>query len=418
MQILIFISTACLSLFFLIRIGFVEACIEQSADPRKMNRYQKQNWIHAEKQLYFNQTLRMLWLLVFMVHILSVFFVLQLTEFSISKELYTRDVVLPIGVMSIDFLILFLFGTMFPKIWIRNRRITSNSVMSLLIIQLIEHNFIHYFMRKFAHIIEIVTFQKSSLHSENESNSEMKQGAQDHSNNEMEQDETETMLASIIDFKDTIVREVMIPRLDMICVSQLFSADATLECMLKEGLSRVPVIGERDDDIVGVVYAKDIMQAIREHENQIALEDVLRKAQFVPETKKIAKVLQDMQVHHYHLALVVDEYGAISGLVTLEDILEELVGEIIDEFDADELFIEPLAGGAFRIKSRVSIDDVNKQLKTEFPSGDWDSLGGFFLNHLGRIPIEGETFSFQGWWVRAEQVQRRRIGYIWLAPQE
>jgi CBS domain containing-hemolysin-like protein len=144
--------------------------------------------------------------------------------------------------------------------------------------------------------------------------------------------------------------------------------------------------------------------------------DYLRPAIFVPETKKVPPLLREMQAQRYHMAIVIDEYGGTAGLVTLEDLIEELVGEIVDEYDVEDLQLERLPGGELRVNARMNIDDLNEMLDTELPEGDWDSVGGLLIALLGHVPVEGETADVDGHQLRAELVSGRRIGRVVISP--
>ena len=213
----------------------------------------------------------------------------------------------------------------------------------------------------------------------------------------------------------------MTPRPDMITVAGDFRVDDVMEVMILNGLSRVPVCGEGIDDIVGVVYAKDLMRAERDGHGDRTVGELMRSASFVPETKRIAELLPEMQAGKVHLSVVVDEYGGTAGLVTLEDLLEELVGEIFDEYDRDEAAVERLPGGDVRVNGAMPVDEVNDLLDGELPEGDWDTVGGLMFHLLGHVPTEGEQIECEGLILRAERVARRRIGRVRierLVPRE
>jgi len=226
------------------------------------------------------------------------------------------------------------------------------------------------------------------------------------------EEEERDLIGQIIEFGDTIVREVMTPRPDMITVSGEFRVDDVMEVMILNGLSRVPVYGEGIDDVIGVVYAKDLMRAERDGHGDRTVAELMRVAAFVPETKRIAELLPEMQAGKVHLAVVVDEYGGTAGLVTLEDLLEELVGEIFDEYDRDEAAVEQLAGGDVRVNGAMPVDEINDLLEASLPEGDWDTVGGLMFHLLGHVPTEGEQIECEGLILRAERVARRRIGRV------
>jgi len=177
------------------------------------------------------------------------------------------------------------------------------------------------------------------------------------------------------------------------------------------------VYRENLDDVVGIVFAKDVLKALHQGKHDMPLEDVVREAHFVPESKKVADLLREMQREKFHVALVTDEYGSVSGLVTLEDLLEELVGEITDEYDQEEPELEKVSDGLYRVSGKASIDDVNELLETDLPDEEWDTVAGLVLDLFGRIPKKGEGVEFQGLRFTAEEVQGRRIAKVLIARQ-
>jgi CBS domain containing-hemolysin-like protein len=226
------------------------------------------------------------------------------------------------------------------------------------------------------------------------------------------------LIHSIIQFGDTVVREVMVPRPDMVTVEARAKATDVMELIMSAGFSRVPVYEQGIDDIVGIVYAKDLMKALRHNEADGAVRELARPARFVPETKRVAELLPEMQKEKAHMAIVVDEYGGTAGLVTLEDLIEELVGEIVDEYDVEETKVEPLPDGGVRVNARMPIDELNELLQAEFPEGDFDTVGGLMFNLLGHVPTEGESVDCDGHRLQAEKVQGRRIGRVRISPLE
>ena len=220
------------------------------------------------------------------------------------------------------------------------------------------------------------------------------------------------LIENTIEFGDTVVREVMVPRPDMVTVSSEFRVGDAMEVVILNGLSRLPVSGDGIDDIVGVLNAKDLMRAERDGKADDRVAGHLRPAFFVPETKKVAELLREMQARRTHMAIAVDEYGGTAGLVTLEDLIEELVGEIVDEYDVEDAPWERLPDGALRVNARLNIDDLADVLGAELPDGDWDSVGGLLIGLLGHVPTEGEFAEAEGHRFTAERVQDRRIGRV------
>jgi len=224
--------------------------------------------------------------------------------------------------------------------------------------------------------------------------------------------EERQLIENTIEFGDTIVREVMVPRPDMVTVAADFKVGDVMEIVILNGFSRLPVTAGGIDDITGIVHAKDLMRAERDGRGDAAITEFLRSAKFVPETKKVASLLREMQADRFHLAIAVDEYGGTAGLVTLEDLIEELVGEIVDEYDVEEEPLEELPTGEISVNARMNIDDLNEMLDSELPEGDWDSVGGLLIGLLGHVPVEGEVAEVDGVRLRAEKVTGRRIGRI------
>jgi CBS domain containing-hemolysin-like protein len=238
-----------------------------------------------------------------------------------------------------------------------------------------------------------------------------------HEEGSIEREEKE-LIHSIFEFGDTIVREVMVPRPDV----RAIESDKTLRdvqaMVLEHGYSRIPVYTEDLDDVVGIVYAKDVLKALHQGKHDMPLADIVRQARFVPESKKVADLLREMQQEKFHIALVTDEYGSVSGLVTLEDLLEELVGEITDEYDVEAPEIEEVAEGVYRVDGKLGIDEVNEMLDADLPDEEWDTVGGLVLGLMGSIPDEGEEVRFQNLRFRAEKVNGRRIVKVLITREE
>ncbi len=221
--------------------------------------------------------------------------------------------------------------------------------------------------------------------------------------------EERDLISSIIEFGDTIVREVMAPRPDIVAVEASAPAGEVLEKAITAGLSRIPVYSGTVDDIVGIAYTRDLMRAVRASGESSPVGGLCRLAHYVPETKRVAPLLREMQGEQYHLAVVVDEYGGTAGIVTLEDLIEELVGEIADEFDTEEATIEPLGENRWRVAARMPVDEVNELLGTELPIDDWDTIGGLLLHLRGQVPVEGDRLRVGELVLLAERVQGRRV---------
>jgi CBS domain containing-hemolysin-like protein len=230
--------------------------------------------------------------------------------------------------------------------------------------------------------------------------------------------EEQALIHSIFEFGDTVVREVMQPSPDVLTVDCNETIEAGISAAIERGYSRLPC---RDgDDIIGLVYLKDMVRLARDGEGDQPLRTAVRPAIFVPEQKRVAELLREMQTEHFHMAVVIDEYGATSGIVTMEDLLEEIVGEIADEYDVERPGVEHLDDGSLRVPGRMPIDDVSDELGIELPDTEWDTVGGLMLNLLGHVPEDGESVRFKNLEFTAEDVQERRIGtvHISVVPDE
>jgi putative hemolysin len=230
--------------------------------------------------------------------------------------------------------------------------------------------------------------------------------------------EERELIESIIEFGDTVVREVMVPRADMVTVDSDEQVRDAVALTIEHGFSRMPVCGEGIDDIVGVVYAKDLVRAERAGRGDELVVTVMRKPIFVPETKKVDRLLREMQAGKNHLAIVVDEYGGTAGIVSMEDLLEELVGEIHDEFDVEEPEFESLDGGGLRVHGRMPISELNDILEAVLPDDDWDTVGGLIFSKLGHVPTVGEVVVVEGYQLVVERLQGRRITRVRISPVE
>jgi len=205
------------------------------------------------------------------------------------------------------------------------------------------------------------------------------------------EEEEKEMIYSIFAIGDTIAREIMVPRIDMLALDVTTPLPEAVEAALSRGHSRIPVFQDNIDNIVGLLYAKDLLRAWRDGSQLAGLRALLRPAYFVPETKKVDELLAELQAKRIHLAVVVDEYGGTAGIVTLEDIVEEIVGEIRDEYDVnEESLFERVSDTEYIFDARIDLDEVNELLQLELPSGESDSLGGFIYSQLGHVPTPSE----------------------------
>lgn len=224
--------------------------------------------------------------------------------------------------------------------------------------------------------------------------------------------EERELIESIIEFGDTIAREVMVPRPDMVIIPNEATVATGLDLAIAHGYSRLPVFGPDDTDVVGLAYTKDLIRAERETRGDLPVLDLARPVRFIPENKPVSRLMREMQAGKFHLAIVADEYGDIAGLITLEDCLEELVGEIVDEYDIDENAVERLPNGDYLVDGGISIDELNELLDGDLPDDDWDTLGGLVFSTLEHVPTPGEELEFEGWHFTAEEVDGRRVRLV------
>jgi len=221
--------------------------------------------------------------------------------------------------------------------------------------------------------------------------------------------EERMLIESIIEFGDTVAREVMVPRPDIVFVHAEDTVSAALDVAIAQGYSRIPVLREGEDDVVGAVYLKDLIKSEREGRGSLETGSIVRPVRFIPENKPVAQLMREMQEQKFHMAMVADEYGALAGLVTLEDCLEELVGDIVDEYDREEADIQRLADGEYLIDGGTGVGEVNELLAIRIPDEDWDTVGGFIFGTLGHVPSAGESVDFGGWRFIVEHLDGRRI---------
>ena len=223
------------------------------------------------------------------------------------------------------------------------------------------------------------------------------------------------MIHSVFELGETLAREVMVPRTDMVFIERNKTLRQAFSLGLRSGFSRFPVIGENEDDVVGIVYLKDVARRVYDHregETVEKVESLMRPAFFVPDSRAADELLKDMQARRTHIAVVVDEYGGVAGLVTIEDILEEIVGEIADEYDVQERPpVEALGDGAYRVNSRLHIDELSELLDVQFDDEDLedvDTVGGLMAKRLGKVPIPGTTVEVNGVLLTADSTVGRR----------
>jgi CBS domain containing-hemolysin-like protein len=231
------------------------------------------------------------------------------------------------------------------------------------------------------------------------------------------------MIHSVFELGDTIVREVMVPRPDMVFIERHKTLRQAMSLALRSGYSRIPVTGENLDDVIGMAYLKDLTKRVFDNhdaETTERVESLARSCLFVPDSKPVVALMQEMQTSRTHVAIVVDEYGGTAGMVTIEDILEEIVGEITDEYDGEPDAVVQLSGGAVRVSSRFAVDDLGELFGLELDDDDVDSVGGLMAKHLGKVPIPGSEIEVEGLLFVAEAPtgRRNRIATVVVRPVE
>ena len=224
-------------------------------------------------------------------------------------------------------------------------------------------------------------------------------------------EEKKDMIEGIEELSDTSVKEVMIPRIDVDFISVDTEQDELLLQITKSGHSRFPVYSGSIDNVLGVLYVKDLIAAIARKET-IDLEKIIRKAYFVPESKRIDSLLREFKRRHVHIAIAIDEYGGISGIVCMEDIIEEIVGDIQDEFDRENEDVIPMSPNVWLCNARINLDDLNEKIGSEFPVEEFDTLGGFVFDLFGKIPVKFEKVSWNAFDFIVQEMEGHKVELI------
>jgi CBS domain containing-hemolysin-like protein len=220
---------------------------------------------------------------------------------------------------------------------------------------------------------------------------------------------------SVIEHEERVVREIMVPRPDAMFIDSDLTITQALDKAVEDGFSRLPVLRKDDDDVddvVGIVYVKDLVIAERKGDGAMPITGLIREVEVVPENKLVADLMRSMQAKKFHMVMVADEYGIIVGLATLEDCLEELVGEIVDEHDDEDLSLQTLANGDYLVVGSMPISRLNDELELKVPEAEYDTIGGFIFGMLGHVPVQGESVDFDGWRISTETLDGRRIQQV------
>jgi CBS domain containing-hemolysin-like protein len=227
--------------------------------------------------------------------------------------------------------------------------------------------------------------------------------------------EERELIESVIEFGDTVVREIMVPRPDVVFIDDTLTVTEALDRAVEEGFSRLPIFRKDEDDVddvEGIVYVKDLVIAERSGRGSESVRVLMREVEVVPESKLVADLMRNMQAKKFHMVMVADEYGIIAGLATLEDCLEELVGEIVDEHDDEEEVMRRLPNGDYLVVGLTPISKINDDLEMKIPETEYDTIGGFIFGMLGHVPIAGESVDHAGWRFSAEVLDGRRIQQV------
>ena len=230
----------------------------------------------------------------------------------------------------------------------------------------------------------------------------------------LDRDERE-MISRVIELDETVVREIMVPRIDMVALDESASIQEVVRVVQEEGHSRLPVYRESVDNIVGFLYIKDLITHFHELD-RMQLGALVRPTYFVPETKRVGELLAELRARRIYLAMVVDEYGGTAGMVTMEDVIEEVVGEIHDELDEVQQLVHPLGDGSYRVDAKVDLDDLNEKLQVDLPADEYDTLGGFLYALAGRIPTAGDRYEHGALEFTITGVRGKRITQVLLRP--
>jgi CBS domain containing-hemolysin-like protein len=224
--------------------------------------------------------------------------------------------------------------------------------------------------------------------------------------------EEKEMIAGVFEFGETVAKEVMIPRIDIDRIEATKTLDEAMGMVLQTGHSRTPVYEGNIDNIIGILFTKDLLRYMKEGKGRMAVKEAMREAIFIPESKPLPELLKEMREKHIQMAIVVDEYGGTEGLITLEDLLEEIVGEILDEYDVEEAGIQRQADGSVRLDARTRIDEVNETFHLSLPSTEFETIGGLVFNTLQKVPVPGDRVTIEGVELIVEKMRGRRISRV------
>ncbi|TDP94728.1 CBS domain containing-hemolysin-like protein [Halanaerobium saccharolyticum] len=334
---------------------------------------------------------------------------------ALSIELFgSKGVGIATGVVT---LLILIFGEITPKSLGNNKAIdyAKAAAVPLYYLEIILSPFIYLFTK----IVNLFVKDKSLISSAFLSEEEIRRFV-DVSQREGVIKETEQeMIQSVFDFDDTLVKEIMIPRIDMVCVEKNASLKELIKMGVEKGHSRIPVFEESIDNIIGLIYIKDLLELLLEQKDDVDIEEFVKPIYFIPEGKPINQLLSEMKDRKEHMAIVVDEYGGTSGLITIEDLLEEIVGDIQDEFDLEKSYIEIIDDNKLLLDGRVDIEELNRYLKEPLAeSDDYETVSGLVLYYLNRLPVQGEKLELEDVTFVVESIIDNRIRKIKLISEK
>jgi putative hemolysin len=323
---------------------------------------------------------------------------------------FPRNIALTIEIICLTFCIL-IFGELIPKIWAANNPVTFAKVISIPLywLNVILFPVAEILTEAIRTIIGLFKLDKRKSAILSEEITELANLG--HERGTIIEEE-HGLISSIVNFRSVAVYEVMTPRVDIISISSVTNFNDLLDIINKTGHSRIPLYHDDLDEIIGIIYSKDLLPYIKniESRNNFSLIKIARKAMFIPSTKLISSLMHEFQEKKMHLAIVVDEYGGTAGLITLEDIIEEILGEIRDEYDKEENPVTKLGDNNYIVLGKLSIDELSELLNTTFDENkNYESVGGMILNQSGQIPKEGYSFQMENYRFTVKEIQNKRI---------
>lgn len=330
---------------------------------------------------------------------------------AVSIELFgSKGVGIATGVVT---LLILIFGEITPKSLGNNRAVdfAKTAAVPLFYLEKILAPFIYLFTK----VVNLLVKDKNLISSAFLSEEEIRRFVEVSQREGVIKETEQEMIQSVFDFDDTLVKEIMIPRIDIVCIEKSSTLEELINLGVEKGHSRIPVYEESIDNIIGLIYIKDLLELLINEDQNSAIKDFVKPIYFIPEGKPINQLLSEMKDRKEHMAIVVDEYGGTSGLITIEDLLEEIVGDIQDEFDLEKSYIEVLDDNKLLLDGRVDIEDLNHYLKNPLAESDaYETVSGLILYYLNRLPMQGEKLELEDITFVIESIIDNRIRKIKL----